>query len=103
MAIFLGSPVLLFTACSSDDYNGGCLKSSLISTKWTTSYVDYTMVIEFMLESKVKSYFAEPNGVYDSGRTNRTHKVSGNNITFSNLTFKWIYAYYRLLTGTISG
>ena len=61
------------------------------------------MVLEFTSETEVMGYFAKPNGVYYKGRANGTYSVSGNRVTFSGLTYQWIYAYYRLESGSISG
>lgn len=75
----------------------------LVGTKWYASYSDYLMVLEFTSDTDVTGYFAKPNGVYYSGQTSGTYKVSGNSVTFSGLTYRWIYAYYRLSSGTVNG
>ena len=75
----------------------------LVGTKWYASYSDYLMVLEFTSDTDVTGYFAKPNGVYYSGQTSGTYKVSGNSVTFSGLTYRWIYAYYRLESGTVNG
>lgn len=75
----------------------------LVGTKWYTSYADYLMVLEFTSDTEVTGYFAKPNGVYYSGQTSGTYKVSGKSVTFSGLTYRWIYAYYRLSSGTVNG
>lgn len=75
----------------------------LVGTKWYTSFADYLMVLEFTSDTDVTGYFAKPNGVYYSGQTSGTYKVSGNSVTFSGLTYRWIYAYYRLSSGTVNG
>ena len=75
----------------------------LVGTKWYTSYADYLMVLEFTSATEVTGYFAKPNGVYYSGQTTGTYKVSGNSVTFSGLTYRWIYAYYRLESGSVKG
>ena len=75
----------------------------LVGTKWFASYSDYLMVLEFTSDTQVTGYFAKPNGVYYSGQTSGTYKVTGNTVTFTDLTFRWIYAYYRPERATISG
>ena len=75
----------------------------LAGTKWFASYSDYLMVLEFTSDTEVTGYFAKPNGVYYSGQTSGTYKVTGSKVTFSGLTYRWMYAYYRLETGSISG
>lgn len=75
----------------------------LVGTKWFASYSDYLMVLEFTSDTQVTGYFAKPNGVYYSGQTSGTYKVTGNTVTFTDLTFRWIYAYYRPEKATISG
>jgi len=75
----------------------------LVGTKWYASYSDYLMVLEFTSDADVTGYFAKPNGVYYSGQTTGTYKVSGNSVTFSGLTYRWIYAYYKLESGSING
>lgn len=75
----------------------------LVGTKWYTSYSDYLMVLEFTSDTEVTGYFAKPNGVYYTGQTTGTYKVSGNSVTFSGLTYRWIYAYYRLESGSVNG
>ena len=49
----------------------------LVGTKWFASYSDYLMVLEFTSDTQVTGYFAKPNGVYYSGQTAGTYKVSG--------------------------
>ena len=75
----------------------------LVGTKWYTSYADYLMVLEFTSDTDVTGYFAKPNGVYYSGQTSGKYTVSGNRVTFSGLTYCWIYAYYRLESGSVNG
>ena len=75
----------------------------LVGTKWYASYSDYLMVLEFTSATEVTGYFAKPNGVYYSGQTSGTYKVSGNSVTFNGLTYRWIYAYYRLESGRVNG
>lgn len=75
----------------------------LVGTKWYASYSDYLMVLEFTSATEVTGYFAKPNGVYYSGQTTGTYTVSGNSVCFSGLTYRWIYAYYKLSGGTING
>ena len=75
----------------------------LVGTKWYASYADYLMVLEFTSDTDVNGYFAKSNGVYSSGLTSGTYTVSGNSVKFTGLTYRWIYAYYRLESGTISG
>ena len=74
-----------------------------MGTKWFASYSDYLMVLEFTSETEVTGYFAKPNGVYYSGQTTGTYTVSGSRVTFSGLTYRWIYAYYRLESGSVNG
>lgn len=52
---------------------------------------------------EVSAYFAKPNGVYYSGLVSGTYTISGNNVSFKDLTYRWIYAYYRLETGILNG
>ena len=75
----------------------------LVGTKWYASYSDYLMVLEFTSATEVTGYFAKPNGVYYSGQTTGTYKVSGNTVTFTGLMYRWIYAYYRLESGSVNG
>ena len=103
--------ILLCVALCSTVFFSGCEKpepepqevNPLVGTKWFASYSDYLMVLEFTSETEVMGFFAKPNGVYYKGRTNGTYSVSGNRVTFSGLTYQWIYAYYRLESGSISG
>lgn len=78
-------------------------ENPLVGTKWFASYSDYLMVLEFTSDTEVTGYFAKDNGVYYSGRTSGTYTVSGNKVTFNDLTYRWIYAYYKLQSATISG
>ena len=78
-------------------------ENPLVGTKWFASYSDYLMVLEFTSDTEVTGYFAKDNGVYYSGRTSGTYTVSGNKVTFNDLTYCWIYAYYKLQSATISG
>ena len=92
--------IMSFTACKKpiqEELN------PLVGTKWFASYSDYLMVLEFTSETEATGYFAKDNGVYYSGRTSGTYKVSGNRVTFNDLTYRWIYAYYNLQSATISG
>lgn len=61
------------------------------------------MVLEFTSYTEATGYFAKPNGVYYSGQTTGTYKVSGNSVTFADLTFRWMYAYYRPERASVSG
>lgn len=78
-------------------------RNPLVGTKWTTSYADDLMVLEFTSDKDVTGYFAKSSGAYLSGQIQGTYSFSNNNITFSNMTFRWMYAYYRLDSGTLSG
>lgn len=93
---------VLFSACEKPEPEPQEV-NPLVGTKWFASYSDYLMVLEFSSETDVMDYFAKPNGVYYKGRTNGTYSVSGNRVTFSGLTYQWIYAYYCLESGSISG
>ncbi len=92
--------ILSFASCEKADTKE---PNPLVGTKWYTSYSDYLMVLEFTSETDVTGYFAKDNGVYYRGQTTGTYKVSGNRVTFSGLTYQWIYAYYKLESGTING
>lgn len=78
-------------------------QNSIVGTKWTTSYSDDSMVIEFASNSEVIGYFANSSGGIIGDVFNGTYYKSGNTITFKNFRLRWIYAYYELQTGTISG
>ena len=92
--------IAAFTACEKTAPEE---TNPLVGTKWYASYSDYLMVLEFISDTEVTGYFAKDNGVYDSGKTSGTYTVSGNRVTFSGLTYRWIYAYYRLESGILSG
>ena len=100
LAIALG--ITCLSSCGKDN-PGSKEPNPLVGTKWFASYADYLMVLEFTSETDVTGYFAKPNGVYDSGQTTGTYTVSGNTVTFSGITYRWIYAYYRLSSGSING
>lgn len=78
-------------------------ENPLVGTKWFASYSDYLMVLEFTSDTEVTGYFAKDNGVYYSGRTSGTYTVSGSKVTFNDLTYRWMYAYYKLQSATVSG
>lgn len=78
-------------------------ENPLVGTKWFASYSDYLMVLEFTSDTEVTGYFAKDNGVYYSGRTSGTYAFSGGKVTFNDLTYRWMYAYYKLQSATISG
>lgn len=92
--------IVSFTACEKTVKEE---PNPLVGTKWFASYSDYLMVLEFTSDTQVTGYFAKDNGAYYTGQTSGTYKVSGNSVTFSGLTYRWIYAYYRPETGSISG
>jgi hypothetical protein len=100
LAIALG--ITCLSSCGKDN-PGSKELNPLVGTKWFASYADYLMVLEFTSETDVTGYFAKPNGVYDSGQTSCKYTVSGNHVTFSGLTYRWMYAYYRLESAFISG
>lgn len=91
---------LAFSSCNKETPKE---ENPLLGTKWFASYADYLMVLEFTSDTEVTGYFAKDNGVYYSGRTSGNYKVTGNTVTFSGLTFRWIYAYYRPERASISG
>ena len=99
-AITIG--IACLTSCGKDN-SGSKEPNPLVGTKWFASYSDYLMVLEFTSETDVTGYFAKPNGVYYSGQTSGTYTVSGSRVTFSGLTYRWMYAYYRLESASISG
>jgi len=100
LAIALGISCL--SSCGKDN-PGSQGPNPLVGTKWFASYADYLMVLEFTSETDVTGYFAKPNGVYDSGQTSGKYTVSGHHVTFSGLTYRWMYAYYRLESASVSG
>lgn len=100
VASFIG--ILCFSSCGKENSNTK-EPNPLVGTKWFASYSDYLMVLEFTSETEVTGYFAKPNGVYYSGQTTGTYTVSGSRVTFSGLTYRWIYAYYRLESGSVNG
>lgn len=91
--------LLAIYSCQKDDSG----KNSLSGTKWTATYSDLLMVLEFTSSSDVIGYFAKENGTYYTGMTNGKYKVSGDRITFTNLTFRYAYAGYELESGSING
>lgn len=93
------SILMLMVSCSTIETED----NPLIGTKWTTSYSDYLMVLEFTSNNQVTGYFAKSNGVYNSGMVNGSYTLKGNQIIFSDLTYKWIYAYYRVESATLTG
>lgn len=92
--------ILCALSCTKNTTDSG---NPLVGTKWTTSYSDYLMVLEFTSEKDVTGYFAKPSGAYYSGQIQGTYSFSNNSITFSDMTFRWMYAYYKLESGTLSG
>lgn len=96
------SGLFLFSSCQTPEPEPQEV-NPLVGTKWYASYSDYLMVLEFPSDTEVIGYFAKENGVFYGGRTNGTYSVSGNRVTFAGLTYQWIYAYYKLESGTISG
>ena len=89
--------MLSFSSCEKTPEN------PLVGTKWFASYSDHLMVLEFTSDTEVTGYFAKDNGVYYSGRTSGTYAFSGGKVTFNDLTYRWMYAYYRLQSATVSG
>lgn len=80
--------IVSFTACEKTVKEE---PNPLVGTKWFASYSDYLMVLEFTSDTQVTGYFAKDNGAYYTGQTSGTYKVSGNSVTFSGLTYRWIY------------
>ncbi|MEE0990529.1 MAG: hypothetical protein UIC45_04345 [Paludibacteraceae bacterium] len=81
--LFLSLFILLIVSCSNEE----TVDNPLVGTKWTTSYADYMMVLEFTSNNDVTGYFANPTGEYYSGIVNGTYTLKGNSVNFSNLTF----------------
>lgn len=100
LAIALG--ITCLSSCGKDN-PGSKEPNPLVGTKWFASYADYLMVLEFTSETDVTGYFAKPNGVYDSGQSSGKYTFSGNRVTFFDLTYRWMYAYYRLEIGSVNG
>ena len=97
--MLLCATMLCFVSCEKENEGG----NTLVGTKWYTSYSDYLMVLEFVSKNQVIGYFAKPNGVYYSGKVNGTYSTNGNSVTFSNMTYQWMYAYYKLEAASIDG
>ena len=93
--------LLSFSSCNKD--NPQQEQNLLVGTKWCSTYSDYLMVLEFTSATEVTAYFAKENGVYDSGKTTSPYTLSGNKVTFSDLTLRWIYAYYKFETASLDG
>lgn len=102
LLLFIGITAA-FTSCKKEDKPQQPQQQSIVGTKWTTSFSDDMIVIEFTSSNEVIGYFANSGGgiIWDVVRG--TYTKSGNSITFHNLTLKWIYAYYELQSGTVSG
>lgn len=100
VASFIG--ILCLSSCGKENTNTK-EPNPLVGSKWFASYSDYLMVLEFTSETEVTGYFAKPNGVYYSGQSTGTYTVSGSRVSFSGLTYRWIYAYYRLESGSVNG
>lgn len=77
--------------------------NELIGTEWHTSYADYIMVLKFISSDEVQGYFAQPDGTYYSGDIIGTYAINDKVVTFSDITFKWMYAYYKLEKGYLNG
>lgn len=92
------SAVVSLSSCDKDS-----TKNELVGTKWSSSYADYLMVLEFVSDTQVQGYFAKPNGTYYSGQITGTYKIDDNTIVFSNMTYRWMYAYYELNSGKVNG
>lgn len=91
--------IVSFASCEKSDPK---VSNPLVGTKWFASYSDYLMVLEFTSDSDVIGYFATDNGVYYSGKTSGAYKIAGNSVTFSDLSFRWMYAYYRPESASVS-
>lgn len=90
-------------SCNKEETPSTPQQPSIVGTKWTTTYADYVMVLEFTSNNEVIGYFANTGGAITGSVFNGTYSKTNNSITFSNLRYRWIYAYYELQTGTING
>lgn len=93
---------LLMPSCSKKDKSTN--SNDLVGTKWTTTYADHFMVIEFTSSSQVQGYIATgSNLAYYGGLSSGSYSASGNNITFNGFDIVYLSCHYKPNTGSING
>lgn len=88
----------LLVGCKKED---DTKQSSLAGTKWTQTYVDDLMVLEFTSDNGVALYWADKNLNIDGRAYTGTYSLKGNIISFK--LSGWHYAKYVIDNATING
>ena len=103
--IIMLAAVVLLAGCTKQE-TPTTEQNSVVGTKWTTSYADDIMVLEFASATEVIAYFTYSNGALIGDVFNGTYQQNGNAITFNNFRIRWLFSsscYYELRSGTIVG